>query len=196
MKASQISMLIGFGKEMAKAGPPPEVVGTTVAEAQSWEGTLLGRRERRLGKGRRSQQRLAGHRDEAPLRVGRQREEGRGPRRARHERRASSAGLHQGSPRSRGHSARSALRRSSLPARSRKPRWTRRRVVQEPGRGRGGARGPDRPQGDPRSLHRQARHSRRQHRSVPGAPARASRSSNRPTRCSPTSRCLSATSRS
>jgi membrane fusion protein (multidrug efflux system) len=40
VKASQISMLMGFGKEMAKAGPPPEVVGTAVAEAQNWEGTL------------------------------------------------------------------------------------------------------------------------------------------------------------
>jgi membrane fusion protein (multidrug efflux system) len=40
VKASQISMLIGFGKEMEKAGPPPEVVGTAVAEAQNWEGTL------------------------------------------------------------------------------------------------------------------------------------------------------------
>ena len=40
VKASQISMLIGAGKAMKKAGPPPEVVGTTPAEQQTWEGTL------------------------------------------------------------------------------------------------------------------------------------------------------------
>ncbi len=40
VKASQISMLIGAGKAMQKAGPPPEVVGTTAAEQQMWERTL------------------------------------------------------------------------------------------------------------------------------------------------------------
>jgi membrane fusion protein (multidrug efflux system) len=40
VKASQIKMLIGFGEQMQKAGPPPEVVGTAVAESQDWEGTL------------------------------------------------------------------------------------------------------------------------------------------------------------
>ena len=40
VKASQISMLIGAGKAMQKAGPPPEVVGTTSAEQQTWERTL------------------------------------------------------------------------------------------------------------------------------------------------------------
>jgi membrane fusion protein, multidrug efflux system len=40
IKFTQISSLIGMGKEMAKAGPPPESVGTALAESQVWEGTL------------------------------------------------------------------------------------------------------------------------------------------------------------
>ncbi len=40
VKASQISMLIGAGKAMQKAGPPPEVVSTATVEKQTWEGTL------------------------------------------------------------------------------------------------------------------------------------------------------------
>lgn len=40
VKAAQINTLIGYGKEMEKAGPPPESVGTTVATSQRWEGTL------------------------------------------------------------------------------------------------------------------------------------------------------------
>lgn len=40
IKFSQISMLIGMGKKMEKDGPPPEVVVTTVAHAQQWEGTI------------------------------------------------------------------------------------------------------------------------------------------------------------
>jgi membrane fusion protein (multidrug efflux system) len=40
VKASQISMLIGAGKAMQKAGPPPEVVSTATVEQQTWEGTL------------------------------------------------------------------------------------------------------------------------------------------------------------
>lgn len=40
VKAAQIGMLIGFGKEMEKAGPPPEMVSSTRAEAQTWEATL------------------------------------------------------------------------------------------------------------------------------------------------------------
>ncbi len=40
VKFSQISSLIAMGEEMQKAGPPPESVGTAVAEAQQWEDTL------------------------------------------------------------------------------------------------------------------------------------------------------------
>lgn len=40
VKASQIGMLINFGKEMEKAGPPPEMVSSTRAELQTWESTL------------------------------------------------------------------------------------------------------------------------------------------------------------
>ncbi len=40
VKASQISTLIGAGKAMQKAGPPPEVVSTSRVETQNWEGTL------------------------------------------------------------------------------------------------------------------------------------------------------------
>ncbi len=40
VKATQISTLVGMGQAMAKAGPPPEVVGTTFAETRSWEGSL------------------------------------------------------------------------------------------------------------------------------------------------------------
>jgi membrane fusion protein (multidrug efflux system) len=40
IKFNQISMLMNFGKEMAKAGPPPETVGTAIAQTQVWEGTL------------------------------------------------------------------------------------------------------------------------------------------------------------
>jgi membrane fusion protein, multidrug efflux system len=40
LKFSQISMLIGAGKQMQKAGPPPETVSTRRAEEQTWESTL------------------------------------------------------------------------------------------------------------------------------------------------------------
>src|SRR5882757_9999536 len=40
IKAAQISSLIGMGKQMQKAGPPPETVATFVAQRQTWEGTL------------------------------------------------------------------------------------------------------------------------------------------------------------
>jgi membrane fusion protein (multidrug efflux system) len=40
VKFSQISSLIATGKEAEKAGPPPEAVGSAVAELQSWEETL------------------------------------------------------------------------------------------------------------------------------------------------------------
>jgi len=40
IKFTQISSLMNMGKEMAKAGPPPETVGTAVAQTQVWEGTL------------------------------------------------------------------------------------------------------------------------------------------------------------
>jgi len=40
VKASQISMLIGAGKAMQKAGPPPEVVSTGKSARQTWETTL------------------------------------------------------------------------------------------------------------------------------------------------------------
>jgi membrane fusion protein, multidrug efflux system len=40
VKFSQISLLMAMGKEMEKAGPPPESVGSAVAEAQAWEGRL------------------------------------------------------------------------------------------------------------------------------------------------------------
>jgi membrane fusion protein (multidrug efflux system) len=40
IKFTQISSLMNMGKEMSKAGPPPETVGTATAQTQSWEGTL------------------------------------------------------------------------------------------------------------------------------------------------------------
>ena len=40
IKFTQISSLMNMGKEMAKAGPPPETVGTATAQTQTWEGTL------------------------------------------------------------------------------------------------------------------------------------------------------------
>jgi membrane fusion protein (multidrug efflux system) len=40
VKYKQISTLIGFGKQMQKAGPPPEVVSTATAREQTWESTL------------------------------------------------------------------------------------------------------------------------------------------------------------
>lgn len=40
IKGSQIGMLIGMGETMKKAGPPPEVVGTALAQKQTWENTL------------------------------------------------------------------------------------------------------------------------------------------------------------
>ncbi len=40
VKASQIGKLIGFGKAMQAAGPPPEMVGSGEVKAQTWEGTL------------------------------------------------------------------------------------------------------------------------------------------------------------
>jgi membrane fusion protein (multidrug efflux system) len=40
VKAAQISTLINMGKQAQKAGPPPESVGTSVAQRQAWEGSL------------------------------------------------------------------------------------------------------------------------------------------------------------
>ncbi len=41
VKFLQISSLMAMGKEMAKAGPPPEAVASAVADARDWEGTLF-----------------------------------------------------------------------------------------------------------------------------------------------------------
>lgn len=40
IKYAQIASLIRFGKQAQKAGPPPETVGSAVAESKVWEGTL------------------------------------------------------------------------------------------------------------------------------------------------------------
>jgi membrane fusion protein, multidrug efflux system len=40
IKGAQIGSLIGMGKEMEKMGPPPEAVGSSVAQGESWETTL------------------------------------------------------------------------------------------------------------------------------------------------------------
>lgn len=40
VKFSQISSLIAMGKQFEKSGPPPEAVGSSVAKAEVWEGTL------------------------------------------------------------------------------------------------------------------------------------------------------------
>jgi membrane fusion protein, multidrug efflux system len=40
IKFTQISSLIGMGKQMQKAGPPPEAVGTAVALEQTWGGSV------------------------------------------------------------------------------------------------------------------------------------------------------------
>jgi membrane fusion protein (multidrug efflux system) len=40
VKGAQISSLMAFGKEAAKAGPPPEAVSTAQSQEQAWEGRL------------------------------------------------------------------------------------------------------------------------------------------------------------
>ncbi len=40
IKGAQIGMLIGFGKQYEKDGPPPEAVSSALATEQEWEGTL------------------------------------------------------------------------------------------------------------------------------------------------------------
>jgi membrane fusion protein, multidrug efflux system len=40
LKGAQIGMLIGFGKQAAADGPPPEAVSSALVEEQAWEGTL------------------------------------------------------------------------------------------------------------------------------------------------------------
>jgi membrane fusion protein (multidrug efflux system) len=40
IKAKQIGSLMAMGKEMQKAGPPPEAVNTSIAQEQTWEGVL------------------------------------------------------------------------------------------------------------------------------------------------------------
>jgi membrane fusion protein (multidrug efflux system) len=40
IKFSQISMLMNMGKEMQKAGPPPEAVSSSIAQLQSWQGQV------------------------------------------------------------------------------------------------------------------------------------------------------------
>lgn len=51
VKGSQIGMLIAFGKQAEKDGPPPEAVGTAAAEEQAWEGTLTAVGSVATGKG-------------------------------------------------------------------------------------------------------------------------------------------------
>ena len=40
IKFSQISSLMAMGKQMEKSGPPPESVGSSIAQKEVWEGTL------------------------------------------------------------------------------------------------------------------------------------------------------------
>ncbi|NLE85186.1 MAG: efflux RND transporter periplasmic adaptor subunit [Myxococcales bacterium] len=40
LKGAQIARLMEYGEEAERAGPPPEVVGTAIAEQQTWEVTL------------------------------------------------------------------------------------------------------------------------------------------------------------
>ena len=40
VKFTQISSLIAMGKQMQKAGPPPEAVGTAIAQEQTWGGSV------------------------------------------------------------------------------------------------------------------------------------------------------------
>jgi membrane fusion protein (multidrug efflux system) len=40
IKFTQISSLISMGKQMQKAGPPPETVGTAIAQEQTWGGSV------------------------------------------------------------------------------------------------------------------------------------------------------------
>src|SRR4051794_404321 len=40
IKFTQISSLIAMGKQMQKAGPPPEAVGTAIAQEQTWGGSV------------------------------------------------------------------------------------------------------------------------------------------------------------
>ncbi len=40
IKGAQIGSLIGMGKQMQKMGPPPEAVGSSVAQGETWETTL------------------------------------------------------------------------------------------------------------------------------------------------------------
>jgi membrane fusion protein, multidrug efflux system len=40
VKGAQIGTLMAMGKQMEKAGPPPEAVGTAAAQSQTWERTL------------------------------------------------------------------------------------------------------------------------------------------------------------
>jgi membrane fusion protein (multidrug efflux system) len=40
VKGAQIGSMIAFGKKAQEAGPPPEAVGSAIAELQAWEGEL------------------------------------------------------------------------------------------------------------------------------------------------------------
>jgi len=40
LKGAQIGSLMAFGKQMQAMGPPPEAVGSTVAQSETWETTL------------------------------------------------------------------------------------------------------------------------------------------------------------
>ena len=53
IKFKQISSLMNMGKQMAKAGPPPEAVGTATRPGAGLGGHALGGRQRRGGQGRR-----------------------------------------------------------------------------------------------------------------------------------------------
>src|SRR5664279_1634852 len=40
IKGAQIGSLVSMGKKMQKSGPPPEAVGSAIAQAQPWETTI------------------------------------------------------------------------------------------------------------------------------------------------------------
>ena len=192
VKFTQISSLIAMGKQFQATGPPPEAVGTAVAQAETWE-TTCRRSAASPACAASRQQRGPGHVTQDPLRVGADRARRPGPRRARRRGRARAAGVGGRATRS------GASERSSAPSvlaagnaiQAQLDSSTRRTLSSDRRTTDAAAlRAQIDTQDHPRAVSRPARHPRRQPRPVPDAGNHGDRARG-DRRSSSTSRCRS-----
>ena len=175
IKGARIGMLIGFGKQAEKDGPPPEAVATAVAEEQSWEGTLTSVGSVASAKGVALAADAAGVVTRISFESGETVKQGQVLVRARRERRARAARVGAGRAKDladhhdRAHPCarrrREAIAQSQLDADEAQLRTA-------TDRRRGPLRRRSRRKTDPRTVRRQARHPLGEPRAVPATRAR------------------------